>query len=150
MEAMAIKAINNNGQNHQSRERKGYNDVARYREGKRDQPDKIGDQHKHKKRKHEGEEAHTLLARRAAHRIGNKFIGDFANRLKAVRDERFLRRAQNHNGGRDQQNRNHEHRRIGQHHSTHAHVDHWQNMKLMDRVHCHCAFRCHAFCSSSL
>ena len=96
MQAVFVEAIKNDGENNDGCERKGYDDVARDREGERDQANQIGDQHEHKEREDEREETHALMACRTAHGIGYELVSHFTKRLETAGNERFWRGTKDH------------------------------------------------------
>jgi len=62
VQAVAPEAVADDDQEHGERQGRGDDDLARHREGIRNEPDQVGEQHEHEQREHEREEFHPLGA----------------------------------------------------------------------------------------
>ena len=84
------------GEEHEQRQRRGDDDVARDGEGAGDEPDHVDGQDEHEQREHEREEFHPLGAGGAFQRVGDEFVGEFRDRLHAAGHQARAHRGAEH------------------------------------------------------
>ena len=67
--------------------REGHRDLARHREGARQEAEEIREQHEDEDREHEGEKDHAVFAGGGADHVGDEFVGELGHRLHAARHQ---------------------------------------------------------------
>src|SRR4029077_9196347 len=87
-ETVPPESVDDDDGEDEKRERGGHDDLARHREGIRNEADEVAKQNEGEERKDEGEELHALFARRLAHRVGDELINRLDRRLQPSRHER--------------------------------------------------------------
>src|ERR1700719_4680973 len=99
VEAVLPEPVDEDGEEHEQRQRCSDDDMARHREIVRDDPDHVGDQDEHEQREHQREELHPALANGVAYGVGDEFVGEFGDRLHAPRHELPSGGGAEHQGG---------------------------------------------------
>ena len=85
LQAVLVEAVDQHGEEHHQRQRRGDDDVARHREGVGDEPDEFATRTNMKSVNTQREELHALLAGGAVDRVGDELVGQLRDRLHAGR-----------------------------------------------------------------
>src|SRR5882757_2692891 len=80
-QAVLVEAVDQDDEEHQKRQRRGDDDVARNREGVGNDADEVRNADEHEQREDQREELHAFRAGGAADRAGDELVADFGDRL---------------------------------------------------------------------
>src|SRR5258705_8637344 len=87
LQSVLVDAVDQHSEEHQERQRRGDDDVARNRERVRDDPHEVRNADEHEQREDQWEELHAFRAGRAADRAGDELVADFGHRLETPGNE---------------------------------------------------------------
>src|ERR1700676_633907 len=135
-----VEAVNQDGEEHQQRQRRGDDDVARNRERVGDDAHEVRNADEHEQREDQREELHAFRAGRAADGAGDELVADFGDRLEAPGHQLPSGDAADHQDRDHRYRQEHVERRVGEGDRLIADMadrEQWLDVELMDRVDFH-------------
>ena len=130
------EAVDDHREEHQQRQRGGDDDVARHREGIRQQADQVHEQNEHEERKDEREEFAAAMPDIGVDHVSDKLVAHLGERLPTAGDESALARAEDEECGDQHHDDGHQQGRVGVRNVKPTDVD-WNeplDLKLLERV----------------